>query len=403
MSDTLRCLRWDAEGDARLRALSPEDWEILADDVEQAAGLHLLARRLQRADVVPPAAIAARLRTHTMAVAARNLEGRAIFAAAVRAVGRPALLLKGVDLAERLYGNLGHRQMGDIDFLVHAADVTAYHEHLSAHGFRASTEPTAELVAASLDHHHFYTPTAGTNRLPFELHWRLSSARYDTGIGLDTIWSRALPHPGFAPDAWIMAPDDLFLYLCLHLKHHTFEAPLTHLWDLAELIEAPALALDWDAIWERARSWELTEAVRISLHLVTRTLGVSTGHISAWRPNAILVALLPDPLVLLGRHSRLIAFTDARLGRVLSRSASWRERGLALAVGLVPSRLEVRTRYGTPDQGIARDIGSYFKRYRTIWHGKWRFLFAWSTGKRGVRSPVDRIARLRNYLETRQG
>ena len=61
-ADLLRCLRWDIEGDRRLRNLTPGDWERLWAVIVEGNGHHLLARRLQRALVDAPAPVAAGLR-----------------------------------------------------------------------------------------------------------------------------------------------------------------------------------------------------------------------------------------------------------------------------------------------------------------------------------------------------
>jgi len=190
----LRCLRWDAEGDRRLAALTADDWNRLAVALDGGAGLSLLARRLRRAGVEPPAAIAGRLRAHAMALAARTLQAQAQLATMIAATGRPALLLKGVDLADRLYGNLGHRAMGDIDFLVQPDDALAYHAQLLAAGFEASAAPDAAMRAVSWQHHTLYAPPAGPMRLPFELHWRLEGGEHGDRIDLSAMWDRSLPH-----------------------------------------------------------------------------------------------------------------------------------------------------------------------------------------------------------------
>jgi len=297
----LRCLRWDIEGDRLLAALTPGAWDRLAAALDERSGLSLLARRLRRSGIKPPPSIAQRLRAHGMALAARTLQAQAQLAAAIAATGRPALLLKGADIADRLYGNLAHRPMGDIDFLVHADNVLAYHTHLLAAGFSASGAPDAEIQAASWQHHLFYAAPGGGMRLPFELHWRLSKGKHGEAIDLSGIWDRSLPHARFGTDARIMAPEDLFLYLCLHLRHHLFETPLTNIWDIAELIESEAIRLDWPVAWDRAREWQLEETVRITLYLVTTTLGVPTAHLSDWTPDPALARLLPN-----GRRVRAV-------------------------------------------------------------------------------------------------
>lgn len=397
-ADLLRCLRWDAEGDSRLRRLTPGDWERLWTLIVEGNGHHLLARRLQRARLDAPAPVLAGLRARAMAIAARNLEGRGLLARAIVETGRPALLLKGVDLAERLYGNLGHRPMGDVDLLVHAEDAMAYHAHFIRHGFVTSAPPSAEMLALVERHHLIYVRGAGQG-VPFELHWRLSEARNDGPVDRAAIWRRALAHP-LAPGARVMGHEDLFLYLCLHLKHHGFETSLTQLWDLAELLRAPAFAIDWPLLWHRAAEWRVAEAVRVALFLVEDTLGVPADMLAGWRPGADLAARLPDLLPALGGYPPS-AHAQGRLAAALSPHAGWAERWRALRRGLVPTRFEVRSGYGRPGDGAWGDIRAYLRRYRQLIGTKGAIVRAWASGKGGVRGQIDRLEALRRHLDER--
>ena len=394
-------LRWDEAGRERLAALSGAEWSDLLVAVERSAGVPLLARRIRRAGINPPAAIAARLRGHTFAVAGKTLQARGVLAEALAATGRPMLLLKGIDLGDRLYGNAGHRQMGDVDFLVHGEDAMAYHAHLVDRGFTASGIPDAGMRAAEWHHHVIYAPP-GPGQLPFELHWRLADGALGNAIDMAEIWSRSLPHPTLPQGARVMAAEDLFVYLCLHLQQHLFEVPATSLWDIAELLDCPALPLDWPVIWARAHAWGLTEGVQATLNLVTRLLGVPTQDFSNDAPDPTLLALLPQGPASLGQYPAFMTVADARLGKALAGGLGWRTRLDALWNGLLPPRLEVRTRYGRPDQSNWADLRSYARRLVAISRGKLPLLFAWASDRGGTRRSIDRINRLRRHLDQRR-
>jgi hypothetical protein len=394
----LGCLRWDAAGDSRLAALTQEEWPGLLAEAERDVGLSLLARRLRRASLRPPAPVASRLRAHGMAVAARTMQARALIGEAIAATGRPMLLLKGIDLADRLYANPGHRQMGDVDFLVKDEDAMACHAWLIARGFTASAVPDDAMRAIEWQHHLIYAPPGGSG-LPFELHWRLAGGRLDSAIDMDGIWSRGLPHSALPDGARVMAPEDLFLHLCLHLQHHVFEVPLTSLWDIAELADCPALPLDWRIIRERAAAWGLYETVTATLHLVEQMLGAPMARHWDSIPDPALAALLPETAASLGSFPAIMPIAGARLGQALASGAGWQVRGAALLRGLVPPRLEVRARYGRPDQGLWGDLRCYAIRLRTIWRSKLAVLLSWASGKDDLRHSIDRINRLRDRFD----
>jgi len=390
-------LRWDRAGDQRLRALDAGAWDALWSLVQAGQGQHLLARRLRRAGLEAPPEIAARLRRHAMIVARRSLAGRAILLSALRATGRPMLLLKGIDLAERLYGNPGVRPMSDIDFLVHEPDIAAFDTHFRSQGYEP-TPPPHEVLVRSRRHHHALYRRPEARSLPLELHWRLANdTRYDS-IDVAGIWARAEPHAGL-PGALVMAPDDLFLYLCLHLKQHGFDTPLTQLWDLAEMLNAPALPLDWPTLWRRAKDWHLTRTVQIALYLVHSVLGVPTTAISDWTPDAELARHLPDVLSQLGRHPTSDQVTGPRVPVLLSSRSSWRERLRALRDGALPSRAEIRALHGQPGDGLWRDCLSYLRSWQHLVRRRGAAVRTSLAGTPAVRAHIERVSALRRHLD----
>jgi hypothetical protein len=390
-------LRWDPAGGHRLNTLGATDWDALWTLIRDGDGQHLLARRLRRAGIEPPAPIAARLRRHALVVAQRSLAARAALRGALGATGRPMLLLKGIDLAERLYGNTGIRPMCDVDFLVNEPDIAAFDAHFRAHGYEPTPRPDEALVRSARHHHAVYRPP-NPRHLPLELHWRLANdARY-RDIDVAGIWSRTTAHRDLA-GARIMAPDDLFLYLCLHLKQHGFDTPLTQIWDLAEIVTSSRLPLDWPTIWRRAEAWHLTRTVQLALHLVTRVLGVPTAHLSDWAPDAALVRHLPDVLAQLGRHPNADQVTGPRVPVLLSSHSSWTERLHAIRDAALPPREEIRALYGQPGDGIWGDCLSYVRGWHHLLKLRGNAVRGTLTGTRDVRRHVDRVDALRRHLD----
>jgi hypothetical protein len=396
-NELLRCLRWDTEGAHRLRSLTAADWVELWALLQAGDGLHFLARRLQQLGVTAPDEYADALRAHTMAIAARNLRGRIELATVANAIGRPILLLKGVDLADRLYRNLGLRPMGDIDFLVRRDDVCAYADHFRAHGYTVTPEPEAAILNSPRYHHLVCVPGGRKTRL--ELHWRLGEEDTDDRIDLEGIWERALRIPQFAAQAFVMTPEDLFLHLCLHLSRHTFETSLTQMWDLAELIEAPHLPVDWTRTMRRADEWNTLKAVRVALYCAKESLGVSTDRISDWVPDDDLRQYLPDVLQNLGRFPYSDQVAGHRVALLLSPHSNWQLRLEALRA-VFPPRAEMRARYGRPDDSLIDDLGSMVRHWRGLFGRKRKAVSGYFRGDPGVKTHVERVAALRLRLMT---
>jgi hypothetical protein len=287
--------------------------------------------------------------------------------------------------------------MSDIDFLVHAGDICAFDSHFRMHGYEPTPHPH-EVLVRSRRHHHALYRHPDPQRLPLELHWRLANdARYGS-IDIAGIWARAQPHPGLR-GALVMAPDDLFLYLCLHLKQHGFDTPLTQIWDLAEMLNAPNLALDWPTVWRRAADWHLTRTLELALFLVRSVLGVPTTGISDWTPDAELARHLPDVLTQLGRHPTSDRITGPRMPVLLSSQSSWLERLRALRDAALPPRDEIRALYGGADDGLWGDCRSYLRGWQHLLRLRGPAVRTSLAGMPAVRAHVERVSALRRHLD----
>src|SRR5262245_11976202 len=78
-----------------------------------------------------------------MGALANNVPLRAVLLEAARALaaaGVRAIVYKGQDYLERIYGELGARSMADVDLLVPESDLARAEQALLAAGFRADTE-----------------------------------------------------------------------------------------------------------------------------------------------------------------------------------------------------------------------------------------------------------------------
>lgn len=133
--------------------------------------------------------------------------------------GIPVISLKGPWLAERLYGGAALRSCNDLDLLVHHSDIAAAEELLTELGFcpagrRDDYERPWRRDGITVELHHNVE-----NPLAFD-------------FGMESAWSRAQLFAFQGVPAWILAPPDELLFLCLHGVRHRFER-LSHFLDLA--------------------------------------------------------------------------------------------------------------------------------------------------------------------------
>ncbi|HWS14839.1 MAG TPA: nucleotidyltransferase family protein, partial [Candidatus Methylomirabilis sp.] len=137
----------DATGAAGTGELSGTDWEDLLRTSARHGVAPLLYHRLtnfHRSTPVPPEVIR-QLRNSYLQNAGRNMRlyhEQAKVLGRLRQDGIPVIALKGLHLAEAVYGNIALRPMGDADLLVKPTDLSRVQDLLVEHGYTASKEDT---------------------------------------------------------------------------------------------------------------------------------------------------------------------------------------------------------------------------------------------------------------------
>ena len=126
--------------------------------------------------------------------------------AAFGAAGIPAIVYKGQDYLERLYGDLGGRGMGDVDVLVRESDLEAAEQALTAAGF------VPGLACRTAPHERPWTSQKGTVDLHHAL---LQPGRMR--VDHEALFTRSLPCSA-APGFRVLEPTDALL---VHSIGHT--------------------------------------------------------------------------------------------------------------------------------------------------------------------------------------
>jgi len=124
--------------------------------------------------------------------------------------GIPVISLKGPWLAERLYGDAALRSYSDLDLLVRPRDWAACEHLMSELGFSPCVRS---------DDRHRSWRRAG---FKVEAHFRLANP-LDFDVDTGGIWNRAQLSEFRGVPAWLLAPSDELLFLCLHAVYHCFE------------------------------------------------------------------------------------------------------------------------------------------------------------------------------------
>lgn len=266
---------WQEDSSERLQSLLEEeiDWEC----VTKKACLHgivpIVYRTLEgMAEERVPKAALNKLWVYTRMIADRNtllVDELNTILKLFSSEGIEAMPLKGPLLATELYGNLALRPMADLDILVRTRDVPKAKRLLLARGYLPEKDLSARQENEYFNHgsaFHFYQAKW---KLNVDLHWRI--VRWQA-FKSDFLWSRAVTvRSGEIQSLWL-APEELFLYLCIHLdKSPSYQ--LKWILDIA-LILVRHPTMNWDRVKELACGTGNRRTILRVLCVVDRILGV---------------------------------------------------------------------------------------------------------------------------------
>lgn len=185
-----------------------------------------------------------------------------VFAAA----GLQCILLKGLALAQAVYPDWGARPMVDLDLLVRTADVDRAAALLEALGYRLRPDHAPDFDRRFGGEWAFERPDQLGPQV--ELHWDLLHfewSRRTTASLVDDLWARVRPLTVGQSAVWQLAPDDMTLYLCLHMAVHHAYGEIRQFVDLDRWIRFGP-ALDWPALVAAGRRYRLRRILYFALH-----------------------------------------------------------------------------------------------------------------------------------------
>ncbi len=270
----------------------------------------------------------------------------------------PVIPLKGLALAETLYPDPVLRPSRDVDLLVHPDTVLTVDELLQGRGYRRLADGHSWRFDLAYDRATLYEGPGGVH---VDLHWSLlSDPRYvwNESGGLE-VWDRAIRIRVAGEPALSLCPEDLLLYLAVHLAVHHGLAGLLWYWDIALLLDQGTL--DWDVLVARASRWRVRTALYFALLGCQRLFDSST-------PGPVMARLRPRGprattlgwLVLHHGADRL-----QRLEHLIALLLVDRARDLIapLTSIVMPSPAWLRARYEPASASLA---GHYLAHYRRM-------------------------------------
>ena len=125
--------------------------------------------------------------------------------------------LKGVALAQSLYGDVAARVCGDIDILVPPANAAQAINLLLASGYRTEVSDPYFSKLALRHGRHFNVVREGRGvSFLLEVHWILVQHSSKDNDAVRDLWAEARPQTCFGAPAFTLTPEWKVLYLCRH-------------------------------------------------------------------------------------------------------------------------------------------------------------------------------------------
>jgi hypothetical protein len=178
--------------------------------------------------------------------------------------GITTVVFKGPVLAALVYGDIGLRQVGDIDILIESGAFGLAKQLLASAGYKMEPSLTKSQEASHLRFHceiQFVSASANV----VDLHWGLSPKAFPFALDPQQVLKRAEPVTIQGTSLLTFSREDTILFLCFHGSKHYWSS-LEWISSLAEFIRAGG-SIEWSEVMTRAKGSHSQRRLRLGLML----------------------------------------------------------------------------------------------------------------------------------------
>ncbi len=180
--------------------------------------------------------------------------------------GISAIPLKGIYLAEKIYKNPGMREMNDMDVLIRRKDLKSVFQILLDMAYKPVNPVETEKIEYFTRNSVHLPRMIKEDVAGFEIHWNIAKPGQIYSIDPEDLWQRARPESIAGEKAMALAPEDLFLHLCLHTSYgHMFSFGMRPFYDIAEVVKGNRESIDWDQLTERTLRYRWSRGVYLAM------------------------------------------------------------------------------------------------------------------------------------------
>ncbi len=240
------------------RALNWQEVVRLARDHRIAPFVYYHLSRLPDREHIPPDSLF-ELKRRYLDTTGRNIalfEELRKLLGLLRTAEIDAAVLKGPALIGTIYENPGLRWVGDIDILVREHDLHDAQDSLLKNGYTQDSSLVGYY--SDLSHHHLCGLRSPFSGITIELHWALELNGHIFNIDINEIWDRVQTQQISGVAAFVLAPEDMLLHLCLHHCYSSIDSiTLKSVYEIAAAIQYYGESLDWSQVVARSTRYKL--------------------------------------------------------------------------------------------------------------------------------------------------
>lgn len=188
---------------------------------------------------------------------------------ALHAAGIRALTYKGPALAAALYGDVGLREMSDLDILIDRSSFSAAREVLLGLGYRTQFQHSRKQEEARLRFDCECEFSSSDGNITVDLHWAITARHLAPRFRFDELWDRRRMILLGQQSVATFSAEDTTLVLAVHGGKHLWQ----RLGWLADFAESMRPGLDWHMLRSRARQAHAERMLWLGLALAKQILG----------------------------------------------------------------------------------------------------------------------------------
>ena len=185
--------------------------------------------------------------------------------------GITAIPYKGPVLASMVYGNIGQRELDDLDIYIEKSVVLKINKMLSLKGYVPRFNLNEKMVKTYIRSQDELVLIEKDQHCLIEFHWKFSSNFFSFPFIPELLLSKNISEDILnGKNILTFSPEDTFLILAVHAAGHHWSR-LAWLCDIAELIEK--YNLDWDEIISKSNKLGVRRIIYVTIYLVDEILG----------------------------------------------------------------------------------------------------------------------------------